>query len=277
MKDGLGNVFLKRSKASSSFKILIVSLMAKISSARVLHLSAHSASLVAQPFSSSARNFLSSANVFAVSSKSSFISTMSRPTCPTRSSLDSMAAVFASTSFFFAAIKALKFLIASASAAVMSASVASIVSFICLRIPTICPLCGAYPWPCERKDVSISLSSDDMSASIVILCNAAVAAAFCKKLPAVPASIAAVAFTSAAMFVFRSDDSFAKALASFSRREVAVAMVFFASATFFLCCSRSFSSCAFAASAAASALSTCGIFSSAAVMACVRSAVPVLQ
>merc|ERR1719499_1285680 len=101
INDGLGSVFLKRSSASSSFKILMVSARASNSSARTLQRSSHSVCFVEQPFSNSAKNFLSSSKAFLVSSRSSFISTISRPVCPTRSSLDSKAAWFASSSFFF--------------------------------------------------------------------------------------------------------------------------------------------------------------------------------
>mmetsp|Transcript_95725 Transcript_95725/g.189757 ORF Transcript_95725/g.189757 Transcript_95725/m.189757 type:complete len:435 (-) Transcript_95725:252-1556(-) len=276
-KEALGSVFLNKSRASSSLRILMVSAIASNSSARVLVLSAHSASFVEQPFASSAKNFLSSARAFAVSSISSFISVISRPTCATRSNFDSMAAVFASSSLVLASIKSANVLIASSSVAVTSANVFSMVSFNCLRMPTISPLAGTYPCPCDKKALSISLSGELISASRVIRRKTAVAAAFCKKLPAIPPSIAAVALPSAAMFVLRSDDSFENAAASFSRKALAVAIVFFASATFALCCLMSFSSCTFVASAFSNALDTCGNLLSAASIDCVKSFVPVLQ
>merc|ERR1719436_1524425 len=65
----LGRVFLKSSNASSSLRILIVSAKASSSSERVLERSSHSCVLVAQLFSKSARNFLSSNNAASVSGK----------------------------------------------------------------------------------------------------------------------------------------------------------------------------------------------------------------
>mmetsp|Transcript_93783 Transcript_93783/g.252795 ORF Transcript_93783/g.252795 Transcript_93783/m.252795 type:complete len:200 (+) Transcript_93783:68-667(+) len=56
----LGKVVLKSSSASSSFKILMVSAIARVSSARVFFTTSYSAVLVAQFLSKSARNFLSS-------------------------------------------------------------------------------------------------------------------------------------------------------------------------------------------------------------------------
>mmetsp|Transcript_39508 Transcript_39508/g.88427 ORF Transcript_39508/g.88427 Transcript_39508/m.88427 type:complete len:220 (+) Transcript_39508:710-1369(+) len=56
-KLGLGKVFLKSSRASSSFKILIVSAMATFSSALIFSISSHSLSFAAQFSSMSARNF----------------------------------------------------------------------------------------------------------------------------------------------------------------------------------------------------------------------------
>mmetsp|Transcript_93782 Transcript_93782/g.252791 ORF Transcript_93782/g.252791 Transcript_93782/m.252791 type:complete len:200 (+) Transcript_93782:68-667(+) len=58
--EGLGNAFLKRSSASSSLRILMVSAIASVSSARVFFTTSYSAVLVAQFLSKSARNFLSS-------------------------------------------------------------------------------------------------------------------------------------------------------------------------------------------------------------------------
>merc|ERR1719510_2827627 len=78
----LGKVFLKRSKASSSLRTLIVSANATNSSARVLDLSSHSAVFVAQLFSRFAKNSLSAISAASVSVKSSFISTISMPSSP---------------------------------------------------------------------------------------------------------------------------------------------------------------------------------------------------
>mmetsp|Transcript_99549 Transcript_99549/g.319507 ORF Transcript_99549/g.319507 Transcript_99549/m.319507 type:complete len:299 (-) Transcript_99549:658-1554(-) len=143
----LGNVFLKKSSASSSFKTLIVSAKATSSSALVLERSSHSFVLVPQLDSSSARNFLSSNMVAAVSERSSFICTMATPSSPIRVVFVSTVAVRAWTSFSLAAISASKVLTDAASVAVSSARSFAMVSPISFKIPVIWPLCGAYPEP----------------------------------------------------------------------------------------------------------------------------------
>eukprot|EP00418_Pyrodinium_bahamense_P070376 CAMPEP_0179098226 /NCGR_PEP_ID=MMETSP0796-20121207/45255_1 /TAXON_ID=73915 /ORGANISM="Pyrodinium bahamense, Strain pbaha01" /LENGTH=73 /DNA_ID=CAMNT_0020795999 /DNA_START=37 /DNA_END=255 /DNA_ORIENTATION=- len=65
-----GNVFLKTSRASSSFKTLIVSAKAFNSSARVRLTSSHSSVFVEQLVSSSALNLVSAASDSWVSVKS---------------------------------------------------------------------------------------------------------------------------------------------------------------------------------------------------------------
>mmetsp|Transcript_158220 Transcript_158220/g.274798 ORF Transcript_158220/g.274798 Transcript_158220/m.274798 type:complete len:201 (+) Transcript_158220:1044-1646(+) len=139
-----GSVFLKSSKASSSFKILIVSANATCSSARTFMFASCSSFFVAQSVSKSARNFWSSAKAFSVSLKSPFICTISTPSSPTRTVFVSMAAVRAAISFSLAAISSSYALIDAASAASASASPFAIVSFICFRMPVISPPCGAY-------------------------------------------------------------------------------------------------------------------------------------
>merc|ERR1719375_135760 len=69
----LGNVFLNNSRASSSFRILMVSARATSSSDRILQISAHSFLFVAQFLSRSARNFLSSISPSCESVRSFFI------------------------------------------------------------------------------------------------------------------------------------------------------------------------------------------------------------
>mmetsp|Transcript_55655 Transcript_55655/g.165500 ORF Transcript_55655/g.165500 Transcript_55655/m.165500 type:complete len:225 (-) Transcript_55655:242-916(-) len=104
--EGLGSVFLKSSRASSSFRILIVSAIARSSSARVFCTTSNSAFFFAQFESRSARNFLSSFRDFVVSSRSSFSATIFTPVCPWRPSLTSMALVLLLTSFSLAATRA---------------------------------------------------------------------------------------------------------------------------------------------------------------------------
>mmetsp|Transcript_13074 Transcript_13074/g.38123 ORF Transcript_13074/g.38123 Transcript_13074/m.38123 type:complete len:233 (+) Transcript_13074:811-1509(+) len=101
----LGSVFLNSSRASSSFSSLMVSARATSSSERVLERSSHSLSLVAQLFSSSAKNFWSSRRAASVSERSSFICTIWTPSSPICLVLASTEALSAATSLAFAAIR----------------------------------------------------------------------------------------------------------------------------------------------------------------------------
>mmetsp|Transcript_55627 Transcript_55627/g.154938 ORF Transcript_55627/g.154938 Transcript_55627/m.154938 type:complete len:203 (+) Transcript_55627:910-1518(+) len=103
---GDGRVFLKSSRESSLFRILIVSAMARSSSVRILERSSHSAFFVAQPVSRPSRKALSSESVLEVSSMSSFMATMSRASLPDFSRVASIDAERASISFVFAAARA---------------------------------------------------------------------------------------------------------------------------------------------------------------------------
>mmetsp|Transcript_70762 Transcript_70762/g.160747 ORF Transcript_70762/g.160747 Transcript_70762/m.160747 type:complete len:233 (+) Transcript_70762:298-996(+) len=102
-REGLGRVFLKSCKASSSFRIRIVSPSVVSSSARVFCTASHSSFFVLQVPSMSARNFLSAANDAEVSSRSSFRLSTSTLDVPFRTSFDSSALVLAAISCFFAA------------------------------------------------------------------------------------------------------------------------------------------------------------------------------
>mmetsp|Transcript_56547 Transcript_56547/g.112450 ORF Transcript_56547/g.112450 Transcript_56547/m.112450 type:complete len:218 (-) Transcript_56547:470-1123(-) len=198
---GVGNVFLNKSRASSSFRILIVSPIANISSARTLHRWFHSSSFVEQLFAISAKNTWFSPSAFLVSSRSSFNSTISRPSSAHRSVFDSIAFVFASSSLFFAAMRRSKSFTAFSSAAVMSANSFSMVSKSCFRIPTMSPLLGAYPVPCAKKADNMSRSAELMSLLMASCCKAMrVDERVCRNFPAIPLSIAAIAFFRAAMF-----------------------------------------------------------------------------
>mmetsp|Transcript_88537 Transcript_88537/g.239623 ORF Transcript_88537/g.239623 Transcript_88537/m.239623 type:complete len:296 (+) Transcript_88537:172-1059(+) len=140
----LGNVFLKRSSASSSFKTLIVSAKATSSSALVLERSSHSCVLVPQLLSSSFKNFLSSEYVAEVSERSSFSCTMATPSSPICVVFTSTVAVRAATSFVFAEVRASQDAMDASSVLMSSASCAAMVSPISFKMPVICPLCGAY-------------------------------------------------------------------------------------------------------------------------------------
>mmetsp|Transcript_66411 Transcript_66411/g.130931 ORF Transcript_66411/g.130931 Transcript_66411/m.130931 type:complete len:204 (-) Transcript_66411:821-1432(-) len=94
----LGSVFLKRSKASSSFNILMVSDNAVNSSALVLERSSHSFVFVAHDASRFFRKSLSLINCASVSERSSFISMISTPNSPANLIFSSIESVKASTS-----------------------------------------------------------------------------------------------------------------------------------------------------------------------------------
>mmetsp|Transcript_15661 Transcript_15661/g.36020 ORF Transcript_15661/g.36020 Transcript_15661/m.36020 type:complete len:217 (-) Transcript_15661:528-1178(-) len=106
IKLGLGRVFLKSSRASSSLRILMVSEIATSSSLRSFSIFSHSAFLVPQFFSRSARNALSSASASVVSSKSLPISAILTAMLPKRTDFSSIAFVLAAISFFLAATRA---------------------------------------------------------------------------------------------------------------------------------------------------------------------------
>mmetsp|Transcript_34164 Transcript_34164/g.87583 ORF Transcript_34164/g.87583 Transcript_34164/m.87583 type:complete len:200 (-) Transcript_34164:199-798(-) len=138
----LESVFLNRSRASSSFRILMVSWIATNSSLRVLTRSSNSAALPSQSFSSSPRNFLSSMRDASVSVRSSFMCTISILSSPTRAVFFSMEAPSESISLLFAARRSLKSVTASASSSSTLARLLSNVSFISFRMPTISPPFG---------------------------------------------------------------------------------------------------------------------------------------
>lgn len=227
---GAGRVFLNNSRASSSFKILMVSEMAASSSVRVLTRSAYSSSFVLQPFSSSASIFLSSSSAASVSDWSPFMVTMDTPSSPTFSVLDSTDDVRASISFFLAAMRASNSSMALFSAAVASARDLLMESPICLRMPVISPLAGTY-LPL-RNDRTFSLSWSSML-SVLLLCRIffrTCTVVVCRKLPAMPFSIAETALVMALMYSSSSAFSEAYEAASFSRTPFADAMAALASA-----------------------------------------------
>mmetsp|Transcript_111762 Transcript_111762/g.203129 ORF Transcript_111762/g.203129 Transcript_111762/m.203129 type:complete len:266 (+) Transcript_111762:585-1382(+) len=103
-KEGLGNVFLNNSSASSSFKSLMVSASAIDSSPKTFFCSAYLAALVLQVASSSAKKAWSFSRDASVSSRSSCKFTISTPTSANREDFVSICLVSAATSFFLAAI-----------------------------------------------------------------------------------------------------------------------------------------------------------------------------
>mmetsp|Transcript_7244 Transcript_7244/g.18076 ORF Transcript_7244/g.18076 Transcript_7244/m.18076 type:complete len:227 (+) Transcript_7244:894-1574(+) len=101
-----GNVFLKSSSASSSFKTLIVSARATNSSARNFLISSHSCVLVSQLLSSSSWNFSSSPNAALVFSSSLAMPAILTPRSAILAISSSICAVSVASSFFLAAISA---------------------------------------------------------------------------------------------------------------------------------------------------------------------------
>mmetsp|Transcript_89825 Transcript_89825/g.175807 ORF Transcript_89825/g.175807 Transcript_89825/m.175807 type:complete len:202 (-) Transcript_89825:245-850(-) len=102
---GLGNVFLNSSSASSSFKSLIVSAIARSSSARSFWWLSQTLRFSSQSPSICWRSFSFASSDFDVSSMSSSSSTISRPFLPRRAVLDSIASPWASISLVFAALR----------------------------------------------------------------------------------------------------------------------------------------------------------------------------
>mmetsp|Transcript_36669 Transcript_36669/g.104353 ORF Transcript_36669/g.104353 Transcript_36669/m.104353 type:complete len:335 (+) Transcript_36669:359-1363(+) len=273
-----GRVFLKRSKASSSLRTLMVSAKATSSSARVLERSSHSCVFVPQLLSSSCKNFLSSEYVAEVSERSSFSCTMATPSSPICVVFTSTVAVRAATSFVFAEVRASQDAMDASSVLMSSASCAAMVSPISFKMPVICPLCGAYCEPWDKKAARSWRSDSTMSmrslfAKLRINCAASV----CKKLPAMPFSKAAMALAMATVLVPASVLTAANATASFSRMPVASFMASSAAARSVCACARSALDCSSFSSDTVISAVTSGILVSAAVMLADKSPVPVVQ
>mmetsp|Transcript_87356 Transcript_87356/g.231203 ORF Transcript_87356/g.231203 Transcript_87356/m.231203 type:complete len:259 (-) Transcript_87356:656-1432(-) len=134
---GAGNVFLKSSRASSSFNILMVSASARSSAARVFLRSSHSAAFVSHPFSSSVRKVLSSARLSDVSPMSSLICTMATPRSPIFVVLASIASVREFTSAVLAFMSSPYVKTAFSSADVIVARLVAMSSPSCFSRPTI--------------------------------------------------------------------------------------------------------------------------------------------
>mmetsp|Transcript_38217 Transcript_38217/g.83900 ORF Transcript_38217/g.83900 Transcript_38217/m.83900 type:complete len:273 (+) Transcript_38217:812-1630(+) len=226
----LGIAFLKSSSASSSLSSLMVSERAISSSARVFLRSSHSAALLSQPFSSSARYSLSLARAFSVSARSFFFATMATATSPVRTVFSSMDWVSAATSFALADESSSYSAIAASSAAVASERPFAIVSLSCFRMPMISPLLGTYSDPsvADKNDANISLSSSGISCLDWVSLRKTCAAPVWRKPPVTPFSRAAMAFASASTFAPFSAFSAAYAAACFSRIAVASAAEDFA-------------------------------------------------
>mmetsp|Transcript_42976 Transcript_42976/g.115838 ORF Transcript_42976/g.115838 Transcript_42976/m.115838 type:complete len:357 (-) Transcript_42976:497-1567(-) len=191
---GLGNVFLKRSRASSLLRISMVSAIACSSSARVVVRSSHSPFFLSQLDSRSARNFWSSISASSVSERSSFICTISTARSPLRFILVSMDLVSAPTSFCLAATRSSKFLMAASSVAVASARLLDISAPISFRMPTTSLLLGAYsrPWPPDKNDSTVCRSTSSMSCEASMLFRT-LAPFVCRKPPVMPLEMAVTA------------------------------------------------------------------------------------
>mmetsp|Transcript_21624 Transcript_21624/g.37072 ORF Transcript_21624/g.37072 Transcript_21624/m.37072 type:complete len:347 (+) Transcript_21624:767-1807(+) len=204
-----GNVFLKSSRASSSLSILIVSVKATSSALDIFLNSSHSLVFAAQFSSKFAKKAWSSAKLSLVFSRSFSCCAIATPNSPISTLFVSMDLVREAISFFFAATRPSKSATDVFSASVMSASSASISSLMVLRMPTISPLLGTYPfwWPAMRKDVRRSRSEGLILMLDMVRRRRVEAPDVCRKAPAMPDSIAGIALLSAAMLVFRSLDS----------------------------------------------------------------------
>mmetsp|Transcript_21619 Transcript_21619/g.37050 ORF Transcript_21619/g.37050 Transcript_21619/m.37050 type:complete len:347 (+) Transcript_21619:629-1669(+) len=204
-----GRVFLKSSSASSSLSMVIVSLNATSSSLDIFLNSSHSFVFAAQFSSKFAKKAWSSAKLSLVFSRSFSCCAMATPSSPINTLFVSMDLVREAISFFFAATRPSKSATDVFSASVMSASSASISSLMVLRMPTISPLLGTYPfwWPAMRKDVRRSRSEGLILMLDMVRRRRVEAPDVCRKAPAMPDSIAGIALLSAAMLVFRSLDS----------------------------------------------------------------------
>mmetsp|Transcript_86307 Transcript_86307/g.200684 ORF Transcript_86307/g.200684 Transcript_86307/m.200684 type:complete len:234 (-) Transcript_86307:523-1224(-) len=169
-REGLGKVFLKRSRASSSFRILMVSDSARISFMRDFLTSSHSACLVSQLAWRSTRKCWFSASDDLVSPRSSLKVSILMLASPERPSFSSMASVLASASLSLADTIASKFALLFSSAVVASARASSMVSFICFNMPMTSLVEAPELSPrSDRKDDSTSRSELLMSVSTVSL------------------------------------------------------------------------------------------------------------
>mmetsp|Transcript_33141 Transcript_33141/g.79917 ORF Transcript_33141/g.79917 Transcript_33141/m.79917 type:complete len:344 (+) Transcript_33141:750-1781(+) len=231
---GPGRVFLNSSRASSLLRTLMVSAMARSSSARVAFTSSYSLALVLQFLDSSSEYPVSSSSWVWVSSRSFLRVVSFTLISPARSVFSSMASVAAAISFFLAATSSSKFLADSVSVPVISSRVFSFSSFMVLRIPTTSPLEGwdAVPW---KKAVTVALSSSLRSCIFPIADSTVEASGVCRN-PIIPFSIAGMALPRASIIPLMLAESSWKAWFSFLRWEVASPMLCLAASRSSLCC-----------------------------------------
>mmetsp|Transcript_88166 Transcript_88166/g.175039 ORF Transcript_88166/g.175039 Transcript_88166/m.175039 type:complete len:208 (-) Transcript_88166:176-799(-) len=187
--------------------------------------SAHATSFSAQGFDLR-RHYSCSSGIRSLSLKSSFVSMISTPSSPIRSSFILIAAINASTSCFLSVTKSPWNWMASSSARVASARCADIVSGIFSRIRMICPDCDAKVEASDlaRKDVRASRSASASSTSLWRKSRRICAESVCKNPPATPSSKAATACTTAFMVESNSAFWLAMAAASFVLMVLALAI-----------------------------------------------------
>merc|ERR1719353_590963 len=137
-------VFLNKSRASSSFKILMASLIPAISSARMDWRSAHSFFFIAHCAPRLAKNACVSFISAVVSSMSSAVVVTETASSPLRTVFDSIASPAAAISCFLAVDNSSKPFAASSSAATVLLRSPAISSFMAFSIPTISPLWPLY-------------------------------------------------------------------------------------------------------------------------------------
>mmetsp|Transcript_143712 Transcript_143712/g.364797 ORF Transcript_143712/g.364797 Transcript_143712/m.364797 type:complete len:223 (+) Transcript_143712:183-851(+) len=208
----------------------MVSANAVTSSARIFFSSSKTSSFEAQFFFKSAAKALSLTSDFAVSVLSLFISAISMLMSPNLSSFSMVAWVSARSSSFFARINSSYDLTAASSVAAISFKSWAISSSICLRMPTISPLAGAYSPLCspDRNDNTSRRSPSSFSWFFTKKARNTPAKRVCKKLPAMPFSKASTALDTDSWLALVSANSLSKAVFSFSRSAVASSTAAFA-------------------------------------------------
>mmetsp|Transcript_9868 Transcript_9868/g.29162 ORF Transcript_9868/g.29162 Transcript_9868/m.29162 type:complete len:433 (+) Transcript_9868:117-1415(+) len=284
-KLGLGSAFLKRSRASSLFRMAMVSRIATSSSPRSFTRSSRSACLPSQSWFRSFRNFWSSISAASLLLRSFFICTTSSCSSPTRAVFFSMEAPSVFTSLSFAASRSWNRATASLSLFSTPARSSSKLAFISLSMPTTSVPLGTYPseLPEERKARTACLSSSVIPASPAAAAarrsDATAAAPSCTRpvVPAMPFSIAGMAAARAATWPFSSEDSFAYPSCSFCRRAVASATAALAASRSPWCCFSSCFSLATALSDSSMSDCSCGTLVVLAAMLARRLPAPFLQ
>mmetsp|Transcript_96632 Transcript_96632/g.312115 ORF Transcript_96632/g.312115 Transcript_96632/m.312115 type:complete len:221 (+) Transcript_96632:1121-1783(+) len=194
-----GSVFLKISKASSSFRTLMVSARAASSSERNSFRASHSSALLPQSFCRAARKPWSASSACSVSSRSRFSAAICTASSPTRRSFSSIAPVKVSISFFLALMRSPYETMEDFSSSVISFRVFFMSAASCPRMPVISPLLGMKPLlrlP-ERKARRSCRSTSLMAGPFRAILRTMAAVFVCRKPPDIPLEMAADALSRA--------------------------------------------------------------------------------